>query len=573
MRRNYNMKWYAFSFLTLAALLASLFAANFVFASEQSGRSSRGTSAEASAIPSTAPLISMHTVNMSDIPVATAGSSNNTVRTEPWHSGVSQAAYAQRKAAAGHNKYAPVDTHPYPATIPSPRLPGLLNKFQGLADSASNCPIFGKCRHPDMALAASSSWVFQGVNEAWAVYNTSGTLQSGWPKNYQNFFGVPNPPNNCDTLPYMVDVRAFYDPGDSRFWAAMLQDEGAYGYNNCPFQALYWIAVSATSNPNGSWYVYTFDMAHGTNFPVDFTQLGFDGQAVYFSGNLLNLSGTTFEYAEVYAASKSTMESGSSVTAQGFTQLMAQNTLVDSVQPVETQALGKYAPGAELLISTFNINSGGGSCVNGCSGVVVWAFANPLTTPTLSDVVVSTPTYTLPPYADEPGCTQCIETFDTRIGATPVYNGGKISFAFETGVNNGTQVVPGVFWGQVKPTLSGGIITAGTLYQSGIFSFQGDQAASYGAVMYDHSGRLFLMFATMSHTIDPGDMYTVHLKTDPLGTMKTPAFLIQGQAAKQTQYFGDFQATSFDGNSANHTWFATEYTGSNGDWSTYISEV
>ena len=566
-----KVKWYAFLVLTLTTLLVSGAATAFVFARGQSGPT--GTSAVASAQPAIAPLVSMHTVNMSDVPAATAGSSSHPPRVEPQPEGVNPATYAQRKAAAARNPHAPFEAHPYPApSIPS-SLPGVLQKFAGLADSTANCPIFGKCRHPDMALAASPNWVFQGVNEAWALYNTSGTLQSGWPKNYQNFFGVPNPPNNCDTLPYMVDVRAFYDPVDGRFWSAMLQDEGAYGYNNCPFQALYWIAVSASNNPNGSWHVYTFDMAKGTTFPVDFTEFGFNRQAIFFTGNLLDLTGNTFEYAEAFSANKAKMESGSTVTAKGFTKLKSGNTLVDSVQPVETEATGTSAPGAELLISSFNVNSGGGSCVNGCSGVVVWAFANPLTTSTLTSVVVSTPTYTLPPYADEPGCTQCIETFDTRIGATPVYNKGKISFALETGVNNGTQVVPGVFWGQVTPTLNGGTITGGTLFQSGIVSFTGDQAASYGAVMDDKSDRVFMVFATMSHTINPGDMYTVHKTTDALGEMETPAFLIQGQAAKTAQYFGDFQATSYDGATGNHTWFGSEYSNSSGDWSTELSEV
>ncbi|HCF85119.1 MAG TPA: hypothetical protein DEV72_07960 [Ktedonobacter sp.] len=568
-----NFKGYIFFFLTLAALLGSVFAAGFVFATGQTTSTLRG-SGGASARPAIAPMVSTYTVNMRDVPAATTRSLSNPTKIEPWHAGVSSTVYTHRKELAAQNKFAPFDAHPFTATNSfSPHLPSLTSKFQGMSDSPSICPIFGHCRHPDMALATSPNWVLQGVNEAWAVYNTTGTIQTGWPKNYQKFFGVPNPPNNCDTLPYMVDVRAFYDPADGRFWATMLQDEGAYGYNNCPFKALYWIAVSATNNPNGAWHVYSFDMALGTKNPVDFTQFGFDAQAIYFSGNMLDLSGNTFKYAEVFAADKSKMEVGAAVTPKGFKQLQSGSTLVDSVQPVETEALGSGAPGAELLISSFNVNSGGGSCVSGCSGVVVWAFANPLNSPALTDVVVSTPQYALPPFADEPGCKRCIETFDTRIGATPVYNNGKISFALETAVNNGIQVVPGIFWGQVKPTLKGGNITGATLYQSGILSFAGDQAASFGAVMDDKADSLFMVFATMSSSLKPGSMYTVHRTTDPLGTLETPKFLMQGQAPKTQQYYGDFEATSYDGSGANHTWLASEYTGSNGDWSTIIAKV
>ncbi len=99
-----------------------------------------------------------------------------------------------------------------------------------------------------MAIAASPQWVFQGVNTSYAVYNTSGKIQAGWPKNSQVFFGVPNPPHNCDPHgPFLSDPRALYDVNDGRFWAATLQVEGAFGIApNCPFQTLYWIGVSQT---------------------------------------------------------------------------------------------------------------------------------------------------------------------------------------------------------------------------------------------------------------------------------------------------------------------------------------
>jgi hypothetical protein len=515
----------------------------------------------------------MHTVDMRKVPAASAGSLNGSKRMMPWPIGVNPTLYRQRKAAA-QNKYAPVDPNPYSDTgtgSTTPSTPGLTSKFNGMADSSSICPYWGGCEHPDMALATSPGWVLQVVNESVAVYSTSGKLQSGWPKNYQAFFGVPSP-GKCDSHgPYMVDPRAFYDPADGRFWAVALQDEGAYYYNNCPFKALYWIAVSQTSNPNGAWNVYSFDMAQGTTNPADFTEFGFDSQAIYFSSNMLDITGNSFQYAEVFAADKARMEVGSSVTAQGFKQLKVNGILVDSVQPVETQALGGSSPGAEFLVNSFNINSG--QCSNGCQGIVVWAFANPLGTPRLSNVVVSTQTYTLPPEADQPGCQHCIETFDTRIGATPVYNNGKISFGLESGVNNGTQVVPGIFWTQVKPTLSGGTITSAKIYQKGIVSFKGDRAASYSALMPDKNNDLFMVFNSMSSSLDPSSMYTARLSTDKLGTFEAGKFLMQSTTPKTQGYYGDFAASSYDGSATNNVWLASEYSNSSGDWSTIIGET
>ena len=374
-----------------------------------------------------------------------------------------------------------------------------------------------------MAIAASSRRVFQGVNTAFAIYDTIGKLQSGWPKTAQDFFGVQNP-GSCD--------------------------------------------------PNGDWNMYAFDMQLGTKYIADYTQFGFDGQAVYFSVNMYDKMGNIYKYAQVLAASKAQMEAGSEVSAKGFRKLKAGSTYVDTVQPVETQATGSMAPDAELLLSSFDINSGGRECHQSCSGLVVWAFANATgKKQLLTQITISTPRYVLAPQADQPGCSQCIETLDTRITGTPVYQSGFISFALETGVNNGSQVVPGILWGEVQPTLDkNGKITGATLLQSGRLSSPADQAATFGCTMIDKNGNLLMVFDTMSSSLNPSIVYTTHKISDPPGMFGKPKFLIKGLQPTNNRRWGDFEATSYDGASGNHVWFASEYSGENQDWASYIGE-
>jgi hypothetical protein len=309
-------------------------------------------------------------------------------------------------------------------------------------------------------------------------------------------------------------------------------------------------------------------MAQGTQYSCDFSEAGFNQTAVFFTSNMLNKSSGNFIYTETFAASKSAMEAGQSVTAKGFTDLKVGSTVVDSVQPVEKM----QESGSELLVSSFNINSGGGNCVNGCSGVAVWAFSNPTTTPVLSEFTVPTSTYTMPPLADEPGHTAFVETFDTRISCSPVYQNGLLDFSFETGVNNGSQIVPGIFWGQIKPTLSSGKITGGTLTQSGVINFSGDQDASYSALGSDANGHLLMVFITMSSSINPTIMYATHTSANPSGQFSTPVQLIQSSSPKVQSYYGDYSNTSFDGSSTNDIWFAGEYVGTS-DWNTHFGEV
>jgi hypothetical protein len=114
-----------------------------------------------------------------------------------------------------------------------------------------------------MALAASPQWIFHGVNTSWAVYETHGSLQPGWPKTFFDFAGVPDRGACNGHVPFMSDPRALYDPGTGRFFAAALEVEGAFGVNHCPFLSIYWIAASATADPNGVWNINAFDMTLG----------------------------------------------------------------------------------------------------------------------------------------------------------------------------------------------------------------------------------------------------------------------------------------------------------------------
>ena len=114
-------------------------------------------------------------------------------------------------------------------------------------------------------------------------------------------------------------------PSTGRFWAAMLQVENAIGVApDCPFKTVYYIAVSQTSNPTGAWNVYEFDMSVGTTNVADFTMIGLNGQAVYFSANMFAQDGSSYAYAEVFEANKAKMEAGQGgFTADGFINLRA----------------------------------------------------------------------------------------------------------------------------------------------------------------------------------------------------------------------------------------------------------
>lgn len=485
----------------------------------------------------------------------------------PFLVGVDRATWYARKAAAMHDPMAPYNPHALPGNYDlSPNTPPASVKFDGMADSASICQYFGGCQPPDMAVAASSSFEVQAVNTSVAVYDPTGAIEPGWPKNSQVFFNVPNP-GSCDPNgPFNSDPRAIYDPTDGRFWVAMLQVEGAFGINNCPLQSLYWVAVSQTSDPNGTWNVYAFDMTLGTTNAADYTQIGLDKRAFYFSGNMFLKSGFAYEYDEIQAASKAGMEAGSAVTAHGVKDIKVGSVTLDTVQPVTVE--GASAP-AGLFVSSFNMDS---NCSIACNGINVIAMAHALTNnPTITVQTAASSNYSYPPNADEPGCSQCIETLDTRISATPVYSKGNIWFALGTGANNGSgATVPGVMWGEIAPTFSGSSLIAANMVQSGILSFTGDRDASFGAPMPDKAGNMIMVFDSMSSSLNPSIYYTGRRHTDALGTLQSPRRLRIGLAPTGDGRWGDYEASSYEGPLTNRIWMASEYSPSGGDWATEL---
>ena len=541
----------------------------FVASAADTARAANDVTAE----PAVAPLVAMHRADMRFLPASIDIAPRHAPYEMPFiDEGTDPITQRIRKLAARANPNAPFDMRSIPQNVATaePFTLGTTSKFAGMADSASICPYFGGCQPPDMAVAASSANVVQAVNTSISVFDTAGLKLPGWPKNAQTFFGVPNP-GPCDPNgPFLSDPRAFFDPATGRFFVAMLQLEGALGLNSCNEKSLYWVAVSQTSDPTGVWNIYSFDMRFGTTNIADYTQIGLDNQAFYFGGNMFDQFGSAYQYDEVFAANKASMEAGASVKAKGLKNIKVNAVPIDTLQPVLVEGT---APAAGLFVDSFNIDFGGGQCSGGCSGINVFAMANPLTTPSLTHKKIASDRYILAPAADEPGCTGCIETLDTRISATPVFEAGSIWFALETGVNNGTQTVPGILWGQVTPTLSGQLVTGGTMTQQGMLSFSGDRAASFGSIMPDSAGDIIMAFDTMSSTIDPSIDFTGRLAGDPLGKLKTPVVLKKSSTPTSDSRWGDYEASSFDGPTTNNIWIASEFSGLSGDWSTEIGKV
>ncbi len=477
----------------------------------------------------------------------------------------------------------------------------LAASFIGQQASNVTCSYFAHgCNPPDMAIAASPRWVLQGVNTQWEVLDTKGQVQAGWPTSAQAFFHVPS--NTCDPAsggqPFLSDPRALYDPSTGRFWAAMLQVEGGIGIATaCPAQTIYYIAVSQTRDPSGSWNVYAFDMSMGTTNFADFTQIGLDGSAVYFSANMFNQAGTAYEYAEIFEANKHQMETGGTAfRADGFFNLQAHGPggdfLADTVQP----ALNLDGGGTGVFVDTFDGPDpiSGNLCSSpsdACRGLAVWRLHNPTghdhggAAPTLTGARVDTQPFVFPPPADEPGCRQCVDASDLRIGATPVERDGVLSAAWETGTGS-SGLVPGIEWAQIS--VGDGRHSDGA--SSGYYASPRGAAVTYPAVMPARDGELVMVFDRMSAKINPETRFIV--RNQHSGKFSGNGRLLKageapyrpglcGSASLPVCRWGDYSAASWNGRDA--IWIAGQYANSFTDptappvfgrnWGTWIGEL
>ena len=515
----------------------------------------------------------------------------------PFLSPLGNTALAQAQQNASAN--APTASQVTSSAPASPSTPGAaVLGWEGMKNSGTICSYFGSggCQPPDMAIASDGTNAVQVVNTSLAVYDAkTGALRSGFPKNLQDFFGVPAPtPANCDkehgNQPFLSDPRAFYDPVKKRFWVAALQVEDAAGLSpKCDFVSRYWVAASASSDPTGVWHVYSIDtggLVGGPKSVADYTQMGFNQEAVFIGGNQFNQSGTGFFGAWTLAIPKARAERGGNLgTVTGFGGYTASDgsttRLLDTVQP--TASYGSAAgPAGEILVSSFN------EAVTE-SKVVVFDFSNALNGvpghgQTLSAVTVNTLPYSQPPLADNfPACRDCLETIDNRISATPVYMHGNVYYTHDSAVNNGTAVNANVLWGVIHPVLSQksvsgctlcSTITGGTsMVDQDYITYAGETDDWFGAIQPDREGNLFVGFdyGSTTFTTSPSIVYKAKRAT-AASFADGGVFLRQAKNATNDVRWGDYEAVTFEGWDSNQILIAAQYAGTNQSWATHIED-
>jgi len=327
--------------------------------------------------------------------------------------------------------------------------------------------------------------------------------------------------------------------------------------------------------------------------------MGVDDDIIYLGATLFHSNNTFTSVVSFLPRSK--MYAGQAIGSfsYGF-NFRVGAVQVDTLQPARTDT--DY-PRAGFMVNSFNINFGGGQCVSGCNGLVVWPVSNALVVPgtpgvEISGVKISTAhNYFLPPNALQSGCASptalcALDTGDTRISGAVTYDSGTLWGSLNTkrsGNNTAT-----VLWFQLRPYLNDNDsrctgtflnkcpkITGADILNEDCYFCGGRRNSGsdwFGTGVPDAEGNATLVANSSALSSFPGVYYASRRATQAKNSMHDNGIYLaagQGFYDQLDQFnrnrWGDYTAAEAD--TSNAFWFAGQYSSSGKIWLTRIGKV
>ncbi|WP_348264418.1 hypothetical protein P8935_07770 [Telmatobacter sp. DSM 110680] len=449
---------------------------------------------------------------------------------------------------------------------------------------------------PDQGLCAGHGFAMEVINLSMAVYSTSGARLTV-PESVYSFFGF-DPNSNS-----LSDPRCYYDASTQRWFVSMTDP-----FDSATGRSYLLLAVSQTSDPRGAFYIYVIDSTddglNGTpanpgcnsSDPCfgDQPTLGADAYGVYLTTNEFGLAAPVFNGAEIYAISKSALEAGTASSLVHIGDLSLAEGYSYSVQPASSPDLsGESGSGVEYFLSALDFY---GTLDN---RIAVWALTNTSSlssaTPnvSLSNDVIRSEVYGQPgPATQKSGPyplgqalgdpEELISSGDDRM-QNVVFASGHLWGALNTVISDGTNTNVGIAYFDVKPSVSGGLVSGKVQGQSYI-SIKGNSVI-YPGTGVTEDGTAAIAFTVTGPSFYPSAAYA---KVNP--SHASSVSIVAEGVAPQDDFsgypqfggggvarWGDYSWGVADGNSL---WLATEYIPGGisalnyyTDFGTYVYEV
>lgn len=363
--------------------------------------------------------------------------------------------------------------------------PGLSHLDQREANSGNQWSI----EPPNLNIAVANNYILQGVNNAVHVFDISGAPVLPIVLASNQVFGLaPAIDRETDVNgPYLTDMRVFYDQGIDRWFILQRgQDNDLFG-NPLNSSHIY-LAVSRTGDAAGDYNIYIMDTTNAQNpgcpCIADYPQIGSDQFGFHIAWNEFTSYSERFLDTVILSVSKASLSNGAAApTAARF--LIPYITGYEfAIQPATTP------PGASNFLGSGGLAYFVSSRANYSIGdhVALWAMTNTSSlatqtpNPTLSQVLVPTLTYSVPPVATQrpgplpygstlwpPGQLPLLDGGDCRLQSLS-YAGGRLFLTLQSRVQDerNAGVVGGAYI-VLAPTYRAGRLAGTVLNQGFLF--------------------------------------------------------------------------------------------------------
>lgn len=398
---------------------------------------------------------------------------------------------------------------------------------------------------PDDNLAVSGTEVVEAVNEQLAFFDktTGSSLYGGANLSLPTLF--PSALGNS-----VFDPRIVYDQATGHFLLSALEQSSRSK------TSILDIAVSADSTPSNdpaTWHTYRFNVTQTLSRKsaawMDFDGLGFDGTAVYVTGNMFSFNTGTFQDVKLVTFDKAAMESGAPVTAASNTKIIADGSF--SYQP----AVNLDGTSSNVLVAALNATT-----------LELQTVQNPLSGPSSFSVASSTvavPSFgTSVPNAPQSGTTSLINTGDART-LNAVLRNGSLWTAHT--INSGGKAV--ARWYQIDPV-------GHTVTNSGNIDLGNDASGKpistfYPSIAVDANGTMAIGYSESSAGMFPTAAWTRRAAD---GTLSSGVIHLGDSFYTGTRW-GDYSGTVADPSLAGVFWAVGETASSSSQWATWWAQI
>ena len=417
------------------------------------------------------------------------------------------------------------------------------------ADHAGKAPIVNfdgislDVQPPDPSMAVGPNHVVTMENGQWAVYNKSGVMAAGFPKQLTAPLQATGATNNAG------DPVVMYDREADRWFISQFQ---------LPNSNNFLIGVSKTPDPTGEYWVYKYDVPAQNDYP----HYGIWGDSYVAAGNFDGAN-------KVYAWNRTKMLAGdSSAEMSTFAPPGLAGSGFTAPIPAHSEGAGAATGPAKIVYYQDDAWSGVST-----DHVGLWNlnlnWANPASSTVSAKIEIPVTAFDAAftgGFANiaQPGTAQRI---DVIMGAVMNmchwYKFGShesILLNWPVEITDGS-LISGIRWVELRSTNGG---TTWTKYQEGTFTDpSGNESVWMGCMAMDKQGNIGLGYTKSGTTTFPSLYYTGRMANAPLGTMNvTPVLAVAGTNATTGERYGDYGQGVRDPNDDLTFWVTSEYSGS-----------